>query len=94
MFTVTFTATVVNPDSEEEFHGYVNPKWSMHQLYTEPTDVESFAFDSRKEAEEFVESTIGVADNYDGEDWYAADSTMNLETGEDWSYHARISEEF
>ncbi len=91
MFTVLFTADVLNPDTEETFNGYVNPEYSMTQLFTEPTDVVSVTFDTRAEAEAYVEETIGAADSYDGEDWYAADSHM--ESGEDWSYHAAIREE-
>jgi hypothetical protein len=93
MFTVLITADVYNPDTEETFNGYVSPKWSMFELRSEPTDVESVTFDSKHEAEEFVESTIGTYDSYDGEIWYAADSKMNLETGEDWTYTAIIREE-
>lgn len=93
MFTVLVTADVFNPDTEETFNGYVNPKWSMFELRSQPTDVESVTFDTKKEAEEYVESTIGTADSYDGEYWYAADSKMNLESGENWTYTAIIREE-
>lgn len=92
MFKVRFTATVNNPDTEETFNGWVDPKWSMTQLRSESTDVTTFEFDTRKEAEEFIEQTIGSADNYDGEDWYAADSHMDYQSGEDWSYAAHIEE--
>lgn len=92
MFKVQFTASVFNQDTEEEFHGWVDPKWSMTQLRTASTDVETFEFDTRAEAEEFIERTIGAADNFDGEDWYAADAHMDLQSGESWSYHARIEE--
>jgi hypothetical protein len=93
MFTVLITADVLNPDTEETFNGYVSPKWSMYELRSEPTDVESVTFDTKAEAEAYVESTIGVADSYDGEYWYAADSKMNLESGESWTYQAVIREE-
>lgn len=88
---VKFTASVNNPDTEEEFHGYVDPQYSMWTLFEDEPE-RRFVFDTKAEAEEFVDSTIGSADHFDGEDWYAADAKMNLESGEDWSYHARFYE--
>ncbi len=92
-FEVNFTASVQNPDTEEEFHGFISPEWSKTQLFSEATDVKTFEFETREDAEKFIEETIGEADNFDGEDWYAADSHFDLESGEDWSYHARITEQ-
>ena len=88
---VVFTASVYNPDTEEEFHGYVSPKWSMFELRSEESDVEVFEVETEDEALKLIEEHIGAADNFDGEDYYAADSRFNDETGEDWSYHARIT---
>lgn len=92
MFKVKFSATVYNPDTEENFNGWVDPSYSMWTLFNVEDTPKVYEFDTKAEAEEFVESTIGSADNYDGEDWYAADSKMNLESGEDWSYAAHITE--
>lgn len=92
MFSVQFTADVFNPDTEEEFHGWLDPQWSKTQLFELDTDVKTYEFDTREEAEEFIESEIGVADSFDGEDWYSADAHMDLESGGNWSYHARITE--
>lgn len=90
MVKVTFTASVHNFDTEDEFHGFIDPKWSMWELYTEANDVRTYEFDTESEATAFIESEIGSADNFDGIDWYAADPQMNYDTGESWSYHARL----
>jgi hypothetical protein len=88
MVTVSFTATVYNPDTEEVFNGWVDINWNRFELRTEQTDVRVHQFDTLAEAEEFVESEIGPADSYENGHWYAADSVMNNESGEDWSYCA------
>lgn len=95
MIKVQFTATVFNPDTEETFNGWVDPQWNRFELRSEPTDVRTFEFDTRAEAEEFVESTIGVTGKggYNGDTWYAEDSVFESMTGENWSYAAHITEE-
>lgn len=92
MIKVTFTATVFNPDTEETFNGWVDPKWNQFELRSEKEDVRTFEFDELHEALQFVESEIGAADSFDGHYYYAADSRMNLESGEDWSYCAVIEQ--
>lgn len=93
MIKVQFTATVFNPDTEETFNGWVDPQWNRFELRSEPTDVKVYEFETRAEAEEFVESTIGVAgaSGYDGVTWTAEDSVFEPMTGEDWSYAAHFS---
>jgi hypothetical protein len=90
MLKVLFTASVYNLDTEESFHGWVDPQWSMFQLRSEDTDVRAFEVETEAEALELIESYIGAADSFDGETYYAADSRMNNETGENWSYAAHI----
>lgn len=92
MIKVTFTATVYNPDTEETFNGWVDMKWNRFELRSEKEDVRTFEFDELHEALEFIESEIGAADSFDGHYYYAADSRMNLESGEDWSYCAVIEQ--
>lgn len=89
---VRFTATVFNPDTEETFNGWVDPQWSMWELRSTADDVRAFTFDDDVEAREFVRSEIGDFDSFDGVSWYAADSKMNNDTGEDWSYAAHFTE--
>lgn len=92
MFKVKFTATVFNPDTEETFNGWVDPNWAIMELRSEPTDVATFSFDTFDEAIEFIDKTIGsTTDNGDGT-FYAEDARTNLESGEDWSYAAHITE--
>lgn len=93
MIKVQFTATVFNPDTEETFNGWVDPQWNRFELRSEPTDVKVYEFETLAEAEDFIESEIGVADSYNGDLWSAADSVTNTITGEEWSYTAAITEE-
>ena len=96
MFTVTFTADVVTPESAEhgdyDRSGWIDPKWSKTVIYDEYKDVTHFVFDDREAAEAFILETIGDADSYDGYTWYAADSDDDYVTGENWSYAAHIEE--
>jgi hypothetical protein len=89
---VVFTATVYNLDTEESFNGYVDPKWNRFELRSEESDVQSFEVENEAEALELIKSYIGEPDSFDGEYFYAADSQMNNETGEDWSYCAVIKQ--
>jgi hypothetical protein len=91
MIEVRFTATVFNPDTEETFHGWVSPDWSMTTLYTERDDVKAYTFETQLDAVEFAYSHIGTLDGFDGVTGYAADSRMDLETGENWSYAAHFT---
>ncbi len=96
MFKVRFNATVINRDTEEEFHGWVSPEWNQYSLYTEREDVKVTEFDTREEAEKFIEDTIGTYETDSGErvtgHYYAADADTNNETGEDW-YRCGVIEE-
>ncbi|QFG12785.1 hypothetical protein PBI_MIMI_312 [Arthrobacter phage Mimi] len=90
MIKVVFTGSAYNSDTEEEFHGFLDPKWSMWTLHELESDVRTWTFDTEAEALEFIESEIGSADSFDGEDFYAADAKLNNETGETFTYHARL----
>jgi hypothetical protein len=91
MVKVVFTATCYNPDTEEEFNGYLDPKWSKTTLFELESDVTVFEVETEAEALELIKSYIGEPDSFDGVDFYAADSHDNYETGENWTYHARIN---
>jgi hypothetical protein len=95
-FEVSFTADVVTEESaahgDADRRGWVDINWSRTMVHENKEDVRVHLFDTREEAEEFIESEIGSADSYDGEHWYAADSHTDLQTGEDWSYCGHITE--
>lgn len=90
MFKVNFTATVVNPDTEENFNGWVDPSYSMWTLFSDQPEAKEF--DTLAEAEEYIDSEIGVVETPERGIYYAQDSKMNLESGEDWSYAAVVNE--
>lgn len=92
MVTVTFSATVVNEDTEETFTGWVDPDWNMWELRTNADDVRSWIFETAADAMEFVDSRIGSVDlvNVSRGTYYAEDAQMNTETGEVWSYAAHV----
>jgi hypothetical protein len=94
MFTVQFTATVFNPDTEDNFNGWVDPAWNRYELRELADDVRTWTFDTLEEAEAFIEETIGSTrqDSEPKRYYYAEDSDFNRETGEDWSYCAVIEE--
>lgn len=91
MFKVNFTATVVNPDTEDNFNGWVDPSYSMFLLFEDaPTPKE---FDTLKESEEYIDSEIGSVEAPERGIYYAQDSKMNYESGESWSYAAVVHED-
>lgn len=91
-FGLQFTATVFNPDTEETFTGWVDMDWNRFELRSDASDVRMLKFEDRATAVRFIESEVGaIRDNGDGT-FYAEDSRMNLETGEDWSYAGHITE--
>jgi len=92
MFTVKFTATVFNPDTEETFNGWVDIRWNRFELRSLPGDVTTHTFDTRAEALHFIDSEIGSVGDEQRGTFYAEDSRMNLESGEDWSYAAHLEE--
>jgi hypothetical protein len=49
-------------------------------------------FYDREEAVKFITYNIGAIDSEERGTFYAADSRMDLESGEDWSYAAHITE--
>lgn len=95
-FEVAFTADVVTEESASEGmadrSGWVDIAWSRREVYENKEDVRVHLFDTREEAEAFIESEIGSADSYDGEHWYAADPSQDFRTGEDWNYCGHITE--
>ena len=95
MFKVKFTATVVNPDTEETFNGWVDMVYSRRTLFTHEDSVtRTHDFDTLPEAVEFIESEIGATEHDPGSDtWYAADGDMEPVSGETWLYAAHVTED-
>jgi hypothetical protein len=91
MFKVQFSATVSNPDTEEKYNGWVDMSRPF-ELRSESTDVAVHEFYDREEAVKFITYNIGAIDSEERGTFYAADSRMDLESGEDWSYAAHITE--
>lgn len=89
---VRYTASVVNFDTSETFTGWVDPSWNRWELRSAAEDVKTYEYEDVTEALAAIESEIGAADNWDGESYYAADSAINLESGEHWLYAAHVTE--
>jgi hypothetical protein len=92
MFSVKFSATVYDSSSEESFNGWIDPNYSMWTLFEVEDTPKEFTFDTEVEALEFIDSTIGSVEPSERGTYYAQDARMNLETGEDWSYAAHVTE--
>ncbi len=92
MRKVYITATVVNPDTEEEFHGWVDLNWSRFLIFENMEDVRFHELDDDEDAQQVVESLIGSYETSERGTWYAQDSVMNPETGETWSYAAHVED--
>jgi hypothetical protein len=98
MITVRFTATVVNPDTEETLSGWIDPAWHRYKLRERPEQVSAYKFPTRYDALKFAELNIGYFDETAREDnslgtFYSLDSETNMETGESWSYAAHLEGE-
>lgn len=95
-FEVRFTGERITEESagqgDAAERGWVNPSWNRKQLYPKQADVRATGFDTREEAEEFIESIIGSYTTDDGENYYAEDSDLDKETGDYWKYAAHIEE--
>ena len=93
MVKVQFTATVVNPDTEEEFNGWVNPQ-NRYELRTLAEDVPTFEFETLPEAVAFIEGEIGMTENEAGSDiWYSGDEDFHMESVESWHRAAHITQD-
>lgn len=95
-FQVVFTGDVTDEVHASEgatrANGWVCPEWSMTALFEEKEEVATYDFDTREEAEAFIEDTIGATETSDGEAFYSTDSNMDMTTGDYWSYCGHVSE--
>lgn len=92
MFKVQFTATVFNPDTEETLDGWVDMSRPF-ELREASTDVAEHEFYDREEAVKFITYNIGsIGEEQQRGTYYAEDSQINTESGENWNYAAHIEE--
>lgn len=91
MFKIQFTATVTNPDTDEEFNGWVDMSRPF-ELREANTDVPVHEFYKREEALKFIRYNIGTIGHEQRGTFYADDTQVNDETGENWNYAAHIEE--
>ena len=98
------TATAVDPDGTER-HGYVDPRWSMTELFDSRNDVRPVATWSRMDgdglepihesvqrwARETLEEWLGAyEDNCDGT-YYGQDASPDFTTGTVWTYALHLT---
>lgn len=95
-FEVRFTGERVTEESaakgEPAERGWVNPSWSRKRLYPNKSDSRAQGFDTREDAEAFIESVLGAYTSDFGENYYAEDADQDKETGDYWKYAAHIEE--
>lgn len=96
MFRVRFTADVVTEESaalgDVDRRGWVDPKWSMREVFDGREDVRSEVFDTEAEALKYIADTIGAYDDNGDGTYYSQDASQDWKTGEYWSYAAHIEE--
>lgn len=91
MTKVIFTASSINPETEQEAHGYVDLDWNRFVLHEDAEDVRTKEVPSYMTIEDFLEEELGSIDNYNGRGtYYFADGKMNYETGETFTYAAHV----
>lgn len=90
MRKVFITATVVNPDTEENYHGWIDLNWNRFQLLEDKELVGHHDVEDGENALDVIESLIGAVEISDGETFYAQDGQTNMESGEVWIYAAHL----
>lgn len=95
MFKVTFTADRLTEESIDlgasEENGYVNLDWNRFEFVAEEDeDTPAGEFETREEAEKFIEESIGYTEA-SGDSYYAADGAYDNE-GNQWRYAGHIDE--
>lgn len=93
MHRVTFTADRYTEESLSEGiaeeSGYVNVEWNKQSIMAE--DDEFFKdFDTRDEAEAYIEENLGDTEQ-SGDSYYATDSETDSE-GDTWNFAGHIDE--
>lgn len=92
--SVAFTADHVTEASAEfgtpAESGWIDPDYSMKEIYAEREDVQIFSFPTLEEAEEYIEQVIGEFEPTEGENYYAVDTQHDMVTGDYWRYAGHI----
>lgn len=93
-FQVVFTGDVTDEVhaamGATRANGWVCPEWSMTALFADKEEVATYDFDTREEAEAFIEETIGATETSDGEAFYSLDT--KTDDRDYWSYCGHVSE--
>lgn len=92
MRIVFITADSVNPDTEEELHGWIDWNWSRTQLHENKEDVRALELEDGQDTQTFIESILGAVHTDDGETFYAVDGETDGMTGISWSWAAHVEE--
>lgn len=93
MFKVTFTADRFTEESLAEGisseNGYVNLDWNRHEIMVDGDEWVT-EFETREEAEQFIEDSIGDTDR-SGDAYYACDSEHDSNYDQ-WNFAGHIEE--
>lgn len=95
-FRVRFTADLITEVEDGELEtesGWVDWNWTRWDVEENREDVRFFDFETREEAEEFIGDELGAVEHDEGSDnYYAADTVQNYQTGVNARYAAHIEE--
>lgn len=93
MFKVTFTADRYTEESIAEGlsveGGYINVDWNKYSIMADDDEF-SKEFDTREEAEQYIEDNIGSTEQ-SGDSYYAQDADTD-NNGETWMFAGHIEE--
>lgn len=93
MRKIYITATSVNADTEEEYHGWIDWNWSPFELYENKEDVRYIELEDGEDERQAVYDLIGSFEEPESHTpgrYYAHDS--KLQNGEYWSYCAHVED--
>lgn len=95
MFEVRFTADRITEESASEGlaaeNGFIVPNWSMRKIVAD-SEVVPETFETRKDAVEHIERTIGAVYADGGDRFYSEDEDLDFATGDRWMYAGHITE--
>lgn len=92
MYKVQFTAQVVNPDTGDYISGWID-KARPFEVREEYDDVPEYEFETYEDAVDAIHRFIGDFTEEDRAEYtafYAEDSEVNFETGENYTYGAML----
>lgn len=93
------TKVVFNSDQDDDYteeHGWIDPSWSMTELFESRNDVRSVLMASQdaEDFDELVRDVIeGLTSNGDGT-FYSEDEYTDPKTGASWTYAIHFKRKF